>query len=390
MKEIEFSIMEDSTEDVGILQPILEEFEAQYHIHVRLTCISWRTGWSEIIKYGLNSFGPDVSEIGTTWIGSLAVMNALRPFSDAEVKTLGGAEAFFEGVWKTGYLPAIPSPWAIPWASDAVVIYYRYEHLEKAGIDPAQAFSTQANFVQALEQLQQGGIIHPLGLTTRNHNMLLHEASSWIWEAGGDFVNPDGKEAIFNQDKAMAGWRKYFGLRRFVPATPRAMGDNTVLELLKSGDVPVVLGGPLVPLAEREDLLKHQEIGVATVPGVPYIGGTSFVIWKHAHQQQEAVELVRFLSARPYRQLNRLLPARVVDLLDIDNNPTLAFFKQSLNTGRSFPTLRLWSLIEDSLNQALADAWADNFASPEQPVDNLLQPRLDILARRLNIRLGSG
>src|SRR5262245_9389562 len=134
MVEIEFSVMEESAGQTSNLLPLLEAFEKQYSIRVKLTGISWYKGWTDIAKFGIFGHGPDVSCIGTTWIGSLAAMHALRPFNPQQVRALGGADAFFESSWRAGFLPDDPNPWAIPWLGDSMVIYYWKDKLEKAGI----------------------------------------------------------------------------------------------------------------------------------------------------------------------------------------------------------------------------------------------------------------
>lgn len=122
MVEIEFSVMEGSPGDASRLLPLLTQFEKQHHIHVNLVGIPWGKGWGEIAKFGIYGHGPDVSAIGTTWIGSLASMQALCPFALEQVNSLGGAESFFESSWRTGFLPNDPTIWAIPWLGDALVI----------------------------------------------------------------------------------------------------------------------------------------------------------------------------------------------------------------------------------------------------------------------------
>src|SRR5438552_1655154 len=124
MVEIEFSVMEGERGTANNLLPLLEAFEKQHHIHVNLVAVNWDKGWTEIAKFGIFGHGPDVSSIGTTWIGSLASMRALRPFTEHQVRALGGADAFFESTWRAGLLPNDPTPWAIPWLADVTVIYY--------------------------------------------------------------------------------------------------------------------------------------------------------------------------------------------------------------------------------------------------------------------------
>ena len=124
MVEIEFSVMEGVPGNVNFLLPILQAFEKQYHIHVNLIGILWDIGRAEVAKFGIYGQGPDVSSIGTTWVGSLASMQALRPYTPQDVRALGGADAFFESSWRAGLLPNDPTPWAVPWLADITVIYY--------------------------------------------------------------------------------------------------------------------------------------------------------------------------------------------------------------------------------------------------------------------------
>jgi len=105
MAEIDLTVMECSPGDANKLLPLLDAFEKQYRIHVNLTGINWVKGWTEIAKFGIFGHGPDISTIGTTWIGSLAAMHSLRAFTPQQVRALGGADAFFESNWKTGFFP---------------------------------------------------------------------------------------------------------------------------------------------------------------------------------------------------------------------------------------------------------------------------------------------
>src|SRR5438105_3519393 len=113
---LDFSIM---SEDTTRIQPLLEEFEAEHAIHVRLHLLSFDTGWSDLVKFALYNDGPDISEIGSAWVGDLVAMNALHPFSAAEIKSLGGASAFVPSAWRGGTLAGGSQLWAIPWNTGA-------------------------------------------------------------------------------------------------------------------------------------------------------------------------------------------------------------------------------------------------------------------------------
>lgn len=395
MVEIEFSVMQGSERDANNLLPLLEAFEAQYHIHVNLIGIQWDTGWGEIAKFGIYGHGPDVSAIGTSWIGSLAAMQALRPFTPQQVKALGGAEAFFETSWRTGFSPNDPTPWAIPWLGDALVLQFWKEKLEKAGLpDFENAFSSDASMLAALEALQKSGVPYPLALNVTKQALILHEAAYWVWTAGGDFISPDFRKVAFDQPAAMQGWKNYFSMQPFLSPkwleTPNAARDSFLAQ-----ESAVQMGRPYQVMTDIfNPEFKDQYFGVAQAPGAAYVGGASFVIWQYSLRDQESFELVRFLSSQPTRipasPHSLELPTRreALNIPTVENNVYQRTFLDAMQVGRSFPSMRLWGSVEDKLIAEIPNIWADLFADPGQDLDECLHRHIDPLAKRLNTVLG--
>src|SRR3974377_2263920 len=96
MTEIEFSIQ---APDADLIQPLLAEFEAKYHIQVKLRLLTWDAAWGELVKVALYNDGPDISEVGSTWLGDLVAITALHAFESDEIAPLGGASRFFPAAW---------------------------------------------------------------------------------------------------------------------------------------------------------------------------------------------------------------------------------------------------------------------------------------------------
>jgi len=97
--------MRRGDDPVGDLQPLLDRFEAETRVRVHVSVLRWSEGWAEMVKTALYGHGPDVSEIGSSWIGNLIAMNALRPFDLAELYQLGGEKAFLPASWQSGRVP---------------------------------------------------------------------------------------------------------------------------------------------------------------------------------------------------------------------------------------------------------------------------------------------
>ena len=395
MVEIEFSVMENNEGDVQQLLPLLDAFEKQYRVHVNPIGIPWSKGWSEIATFGIYGNGPDVSSIGTSWIGSLASMHALRPFTQQEVRTVGGVEAFFEPSWQTGFLPNDPNLWAVPWLGDVMLLYYWEKALQKAGIqDFKAAFATDAALVETLEKLQKSGIDYPLAINIKSDSIILHEAAHWVWSAGGDFLSPDGRQVAFNQPAAIQGFRNYFNLKPFI--SPGLLDAEITGNLFNVGKAVVHFAGPWLGAATENLIWGKNTPGVIALPGTAFAGGTSFIIWQYTLRPQEAFELVRFLATQPVRaptsvyhnQVPTRREALHVPLLEDDAfHRVYLQYLQSMQRGRSFPTIRLWGAVEDKLRAGLGNIWADLFANPNQDLDACIHKHLDPLAQRLNLVL---
>ena len=121
-QEVELSIMADSP---AAIRPLLNQFEAEHGVRVRLRLLAWDTAWSDLVKVALYGDGPDVSEIGSTWLGDLVAMNALRPFGEAEIAALGRPGAFLPSAWQGGRLAGQTQTWAIPWLAGARLVFWR-------------------------------------------------------------------------------------------------------------------------------------------------------------------------------------------------------------------------------------------------------------------------
>lgn len=394
MVEIEFSVMEEKPGAVESLLPLLKTFENQYpNIRVNLTGISWFKGWSDIAKFGIYGNGPDVSCIGTSWVGSLASMHALRPFTEQQIRALGGADAFFESSWRSGFLPKDDNAWAIPWLGDAVVIYYWKDMLEQAGIhDTSAAFASHQSLIETLKMLQKNGIHHPLALTTNSISMILHEAVLWIWNAGGSLMDEYEQRVTFNSPEAINGWKNYFSLQPFVYPETNTTAAGTFFE---NRETAIYFAGPWIGLGGRKAHSPEwgEHLGIATVPGKTFVGGASFVIWKYSKHYNEAFDLIRFLSSQPTSIPSSPhsfdLPIRR-EALNMPSAKTDVFHRtylQALQNGRSFPTIRLWGSIEDKLIAQTANVWAELFANPNTNLDECVHRHYDLLAERLNIIL---
>ena len=183
MPELELSVMLEDDAALATTRRLLQEFEAHTHIRVRLRAIPSKEAKQELTSYTVFHRGPDVSQVGSTWLRGIVDTNALRPFSGAEVRDLIDAEDMIPATLQSARLEDA-TLWAVPWYADVRMIYYRRDLLEQAGIDEATAFDTPAALGATLASLQAHGTAMPWTVPSGVSWRTLHNAASWVWQAG--------------------------------------------------------------------------------------------------------------------------------------------------------------------------------------------------------------
>lgn len=396
MVEVELSIMDRSLNPIPDIKPYLDQFETETNVHVNLTVLDWDTAWSEVLKTALYRHGPDISEMGSTWVSSLIGMNSLRPFSNEELAVLGGPGHFIPSLWDSGKLSGEKRVWAFPWLGYTRLIYYRRDLLKKAGIPEDSAFQTHAQLVKTLSRLQETGGCAAWGVPTRPNQDTLHNIASWIWNAGGDFVSTDGRHVLFHKEQAMAGMKAYFELYRFLDG--KGPFQENPEEGFRQGKTAVILGSPMLwpnEMQHSPDVANEvrASIAAAPIPGIPFVGSSHLVVWKHTRNEHIALQLIRHLTSLKiqlaYTPTSGLLPVRqeVLDAPPYSEEPMFQVMSQSLKSGHTFMSIPLWGLVENKLSLTLDRVWEDIIASQNPNIEGILHKRLDPLAQQLELTL---
>lgn len=387
MVQLGLSIMaKNPPETMGELQKLLTSFEAKSKIHVNITVFPWSTAWSAISRYATYGSGPDVSEIGTSWMGDLVEKNVLNGFSSSDIARLGGEMNYYPKLWQTCSVFGDATVWAVPWIAETRVLYYRKDLLEKLQIDPAMAFKSADDLYHTLSRLQSSGISQPWAVTSRRAMNSIHFVCSWIWGAGGDYCTPDGKELTLTQKETINGLAAYFSLKQFLGPFASRMSDLLANTTFWGGQSAVTIDGQWVLAVQRRlanpEVVKN--VDVAQVPGVPFVGGSNLIVWKTCREPEAAMELVNFLNSPEvlltYQKFSGHLPGRkdvFKTFIAQQEDHANQIFEQSLQSGRSLPIVPRWGRIENKMVEALGLIWEDWLNQPSANLREIILHRLN-------------
>ena len=136
------------------LQKMVEPFTAKTGVKVDVQEVGWDVQFDRIRNAAVSGEGPDITQAGTTQVPFFAALGGFTDLSD-RVEDIGGSGAYAEGIWNTTQVEGQEGTWAVPWFTEARSIYYRKDVLEKAGIDPATAFTDLTAFRTTLETIKE-------------------------------------------------------------------------------------------------------------------------------------------------------------------------------------------------------------------------------------------
>jgi multiple sugar transport system substrate-binding protein len=393
MTILDFSVNIHFLEGVRALRQMLDQFQQTHQCQVALHIIPGRSAWHTLIYYGLYGRGADVSEIGTTWVSGMAEINALRPFAAQEIADVGGEAAFLPSLWQPN-LTGDGQVWSLPFLGDVRLIYYWRDMLSRTGTREEDAFTTIENTSETIRKLARVNLTPWATQTNADTRDIVYLASSWVWGAGGEFINADGKRTAFNGAAARRGLSAYFGLHRYMPQGLQPLNLQQLADLFAERRIAAMISGPWVMSYLMRNITDADllgQVGVAQPPGPAFVGGPQIAIWRHTLDETTSLALVKHLLTSETQQVLPKLTGMIPVIRSVAESEAMAQvfphysqFLSSLQQGRNPANLPYWGLLEEYLANAFQQIWGELFENPKYNVDTVIDQVLSPMAEYLD------
>ena len=290
----------------------------------------------------------DVIQIDIVWSGMLAPhLLDLKPYTN------GAEKAHFAGVLNNNMVGGRLV--AMPWFTDAGLLYYRRDLLEKYKLPiPAtwDDLTATAKKIQDAERLAGRPRMWGYVWQGRAYEGLTCNALEWITAAGGGTVMDSSGSITVNNPQAVkavqtaAGW-----IGSISPNTTLRSMEEDARTAFQEGNAVFMRNWPYAwSLMQSDASPVKGRVGVAALPhgsgagarGASTLGGQQLAIPAYTQHPKEAAELVLYMTG-PEVQKQRALQGSF--------NPTLTALYQDPDVRRALP----WAA---QLSAALADAVA--------------------------------
>lgn len=197
---------------------------------------------------------------------------------------------------------------ALPWFTDAGLLYYRQDLLDKYAADvPAtwQALTDTARHIQQSERDAGNARMHGFVFQGRAYEGLTTNALEWIAShGGGTFVDADGQVTINNPQAVEAIALAASWVGDISPEGVRNYMEEEARGVFQSGNAVFMRNWPYAwSLGQADGTPIQGKFGVAPLPrgpegqSVATLGGWNWAVSRYSEHPDIAADLVAYLAA---------------------------------------------------------------------------------------------
>lgn len=384
-RPLEVWIMPNGANPQGILEERMRQFQKETGLTATVVVLDWGEAWSRISGALENGEGPDVVQLGTTWVSYMAAKGYLAPLND-HLPTIR-PERFVETSWNTTKVDGDTNIYSVPWFMDVRVLLGNKRLVDSLRIQAAD-IATYRGYVDVLRRLHgavmaypDGTPISPYGFPGKSDWNIPHNFAPWIWSEGGDFIKKDGQgkwHSALLEPHTVVGIHKYL---RFVLddlINLATLRDNTaqVAQRFNNGEQIFVLNTSetimQTRIPESEGGLQGSRIGLDGVVAFPvpagsggsvsFIGGSNLALPMSKKDDKNAQRLLFFLTRADNldlytRKIGFLPPDRNVQKVWAQDEGYRVMVEQAAK-GRTYPNIPDWGSIESQLIEMFGSIWS--------------------------------
>jgi len=329
------------------LPTLAKEFEAlNPGVKVNVTPMPFDAAHDKLATAITAGKTPDVSQIGTTWMGEFATQ-ALDPTPASIDKT-----AFFEGAQKTTEVGG--TSYGVPWYVETRLVYYRKDLAAKAGFttEPTDwaGLKAMAKAMQTKAGAKWGIDLQPGGQGS------WQSVLPFAWSNGAEVATADQKKYTFDTPGTVEA-AKYYQSFFTDKIAAKQLPLNSRAPSFVDGSVPMFISGPW-EMGGLNDLGKagfKEKYGVMQMPkqktATSFVGGSDLAVFKDSKNKDSAWKFVQWLSDPKVQvkwyELSTDLPSVKSAWTDpaLTADPKLAVFGKQLEDAKAPPATATWEQV---------------------------------------------
>ncbi len=372
-------------EEAKSFPKIAEEFEKENpKIDVKVQALPWDQAHDKLLTAVASKKGPDVVQMGTTWIPEFASAGALKDLTP-HVKDYPELDPkhFFEGSVETTKFE--DKMVGVPWYVDTRLLYYRTDLLEKAGFKEAP--KTWEELKEAADKLaDRGKGKYGISIDAKEQSLSFMFAR----QNGAELLGPNN-EPKFNDPKFVEAVEYLNSFYESGAAPKEELGMDIVQGFRGDGILPMFISGPwMIKLINDQAPELKGKWGTAVLPAkennISALGGSNLSVFEHTKHEKEALKFAAYMS-KPETQLKWMemtnsLPATQKAWEDesLTGNEFYKAFGEQMEASQPMPVIKQWEEIAQSYLKSFEKIYRGG-ADVQKELDNFDKKAEEILKK---------
>jgi multiple sugar transport system substrate-binding protein len=370
-------------EEAKSLPKIVEDFEKENpNIKVNVQALPWDTAHDKLLTAVASKKGPDVLQMGTTWIPEFSSAKALMDLTPyiEQYPELTESNFFPGSITTTKYDNATVG---VPWYIDTRVLYYRTDLLKEVGYD--QAPKTWDELKDAATKLKaRGGNKYGISLDVNEQSLLFMFAR----QNGSKLIDENNKP-LFNQPEfkeAVDYLNSFFK----DGSAPIDLGMDIIPAFKGDGILPMFISGPwMIKLINDQAPELAGKWATAVLPAkennTSALGGSNLSVFQYTDHKDEAMKFLAYMS-KPETQLKWLemtnsLPSTKKAWEDqaLTSDANLKVIGEQMNASEPMPLIKPWEEIAQNVLTTFEKIYRNKNADVQKELDSFNAKSEEIL-----------
>lgn len=329
-------------DEVKQLSKMTDKFTDETGIEVKIQSIPWSNAHDKLLTAVASKSGPDVLQMGTTWMpefqeaGALADMSSYIDKYDAM-----NPDNFYEGSVETTQFDG--KSYGIPWAAETRVLFYRTDILESIGYkEPPKTWEELEDAAKKLAA--RGDDKYGINIDSMEQTL----GFMFARQNGSPLIKdnqPEFDQAPFVDSVA---YLNNFIQKGYAPKQDLGLDVSQTF----SGDamVPMFISGPWMAKTVKDTVPDIDgKWAIAPLPGkennISSMGGSNLTIFEYSEKKDDAAKFINFM-AQPDNQLEWMhltdaLPTakKTWENPELKDDPIYSVFNEQLLNSEPMPLI---------------------------------------------------
>jgi multiple sugar transport system substrate-binding protein len=321
--------------------------------NVTVTPVPWDGAHNKLAAAIAGQQTPDVTMLGTTWIGEFAKTGALDVVPTDIVKK----DDFFPGAWETGVVDG--TSYSVPWYVETRLLYVNKAVAEKAGI--TEAPKTWDDLKQAVKDMQTKGGAKWGTYLQPGQTGAWQTVMPFVWQNGGDIY--DGSNFTMDTPevtKALEYYKSFYD--EGLSSKDRLREGETEPKVI-SGEIASFVSGPW-HIGLLDELGGEGKYDLWPMPSgsgdaTSFIGGSNMSVFKNSKNRDGAWKFVSYLmqpdvQVKWYQEVSDLPSVQSAwDDEALAGDTQLKVFGDQLDKAKAPPSIPTWEQIAAGVDTEL-------------------------------------